>query len=249
MVPMTSGKFDRIFPIVLIIILFAGIIHAEQPGGPVVYPDKGDHPGSRWYPDIMISDLIHDPNVIFIPLPAVQQMTDWTCGPASMVTLLRYYGYQGDERAIAEEIGSRPIYGSNVSAISGWFRARNWTVQDSLTGPDGDLIMLRENLMRGIPTMVGWADWGGHWQLVVGYDTIGTDQIDDDVIIFADSLDITDHDQDGYYVFSAERFYDMWVVPQFFLEDQSVRPWIVALPPGMNPSGPEFAYLNESLSV
>ena len=234
---MRIARYLKLLVICLICGLTLSIIYADDDGGAAAYQGKADHPDSRWYPQTNISDLKNDANITFIPLPAVQQTTYRTCGPACMVTLLRYYGYDGDEMAIADEIGTRPVYGSNVSAISGWFTARNWTVHSSLTGPDGDLAMLRENLKKGIPTMVGWADWGGHWQLVVGYDTMGTDLIADDMMIFADPLDITDHNQDGYYAFSAGRFYDMWVVPQFFLENQSVRPWIVALPPVMSNSG------------
>ena len=45
--------------------------------------------------------------------------------------------------------------------------------------------------------MVEWMDWGGHWVVVVGYDTRGTDTVWDDVIIFADSVDCHDDRVDG----------------------------------------------------
>ena len=47
--------------------------------------------------------------------------------------------------------------------------------------------------------------WGGHWQVIIGYDTMGTETTQDDVIIVADPYDTTDHNQDGYGVYPAER--------------------------------------------
>ena len=38
----------------------------------------------------------------------------------------------------------------------------------------------------------------------------GTDDAYDDVLIMADSYDITDHYQDGYYIVPFGRFFDMW---------------------------------------
>lgn len=31
--------------------------------------------------------------------------------------------------------------------------------------------------------MVEWIDWGGHWSNIIGYDTMGTDEFGDDVLI------------------------------------------------------------------
>lgn len=47
--------------------------------------------------------------------------------------------------------------------------------------------------------MVDWVDWAGHWQVLIGIDTCGTESVYDDVMILADPYDVTDHYQDGYY--------------------------------------------------
>ena len=70
-----------------------------------------------------------------------------------------------------------------------------------------NLDMIRQYLEKGIPVMVAWNDWGGHWQTIIGYDDLGTETTQDDVIIVADSYDTTDHNQDGYGIIPAERFY------------------------------------------
>ena len=63
---------------------------------------------------------------------------------------------------------------------------------------------------RGIPMMIDWVDWAGHWQVLIGIDTCGTDTPYDDVLIFADPYDVTDHKQDGYYTYPLGRFFGMW---------------------------------------
>lgn len=69
---------------------------------------------------------------------------------------------------------------------------------------------LKSYLERDIPIMVDWSDWGGHWQAIIGYDTNGTDGIGDDVLIFADPYDTSDHWEDGYYAYPLERFFYQW---------------------------------------
>ena len=48
---------------------------------------------------------------------------------------------------------------------------------------------------------------GGHWQVVIGYDDMGAETTQDDVMIMADPYDTTDYNQDGYFIYGAERFY------------------------------------------
>ena len=63
---------------------------------------------------------------------------------------------------------------------------------------------------KGIPVMVHWVDWEGHWQIIIGLDTYGTEDPYDDVLIMADPYDVTDHYQDGYYIVPYARFFYMW---------------------------------------
>ena len=82
--------------------------------------------------------------------------------------------------------------------------------------------------------MVAWNDWGGHWQVVIGYDTLGTETTQDDVLIVADPYDTTDHNQDGYTVYGAERFYYNWTMYDFFegqgIENQRDLMFLIAVP-------------------
>ena len=49
-----------------------------------------------------------------------------------------------------------------------------------------------------------------------GYDTMNTEYEGDDVIIVADPFDTTDHNQDGYGVYGAERFIYNFTFYDFF---------------------------------
>ena len=90
--------------------------------------------------------------------------------------------------------------------------------------------MLRENLRNGIPTIVEWIDWGGHWVVVVGYDTRGTETVWDDVIIFADSADCHDDLVDGVTYFNYGEFDAMWFDAHYFPEMMRDRAYVVAVP-------------------
>nr|HML49278.1 papain-like cysteine protease family protein [Clostridia bacterium] len=65
-------------------------------------------------------------------------------------------------------------------------------------------------IRAGIPVMIGWNEWSGHWQVIIGYDGMGTPETQDDVLILADPYDTNDHNQDGYVVESFERLVYGW---------------------------------------
>lgn len=76
--------------------------------------------------------------------------------------------------------------------------------------------------------MIGWDEWGGHWQVIVGYDDMGTEATQDDVLILADPYDTTDHNQDGYVIESFERLVYGWYTS--YDEDNDHNEFIVAFP-------------------
>ena len=62
-------------------------------------------------------------------------------------------------------------------------------------------------LKQNLPIVVCWNPTGGHYETVIGYDSMGTDDPYDDVIVLADSADSKDHYVDGYNTFPAMQFY------------------------------------------
>lgn len=171
------------------------------------------------------------PNRVLLPISALQQTTSYTCGPACLVTLLRYHKKDGDEKRIAGEAKCTPAKGTSPENMAAWLKANEFDVH---WGENGSLELLRNNLARGVPTLVEWIDWGGHWVLVAGYDTRGTKTRRDDVIIFADPADGIDGNRDGQTTFNALRFQAMWF--DAFLFDRPMhRVFITAAPRGTKP--------------
>lgn len=147
------------------------------------------------------------PGLTLLDVESYQQTTDYTCGPSAVLTLLRYYGKNGDEMNIASEMGTSTTHGTTPEQMTVWLNNNGF---NAYWCENGTLDSLRENLSNNIPTLIEWSDWGGHWVLVIGYDTRNTVSVSDDVIIFADPYDRTDDKNNGISWFNAERFYYMW---------------------------------------
>ena len=183
-----------------------------------------------------------------------QQTTEWSCANAAALMVLRHFGNDAwKELDIAAIMGTNPLpddgdlqegvlYGTTTEGVVRFFKLIGYDVKSSLDAPMksgatfDDVADFREwvlgNLRNGTPIMVEWVDWGGHWQVLIGYDTMGTDSVADDVLVLADPYDTSDHLQDGYYIFPAERFYYMWYDYQFQPKDQRLQQWVIATPGG-----------------
>lgn len=90
---------------------------------------------------------------------------------------------------------------------------------------------------NNVPLMIGWDEWGGHWQVVIGYDNMGTEATQDDVVILADAYDTTDHNQNGYVLESFERLvygwnadFELWNDESTGGEDDGYYTFFLAIP-------------------
>jgi len=171
--------------------------------------DKNPEPGpqSSKYFVLSLTPTASVPGLTFLGVESFQQTTEYTCGPAAVLSLLKFYGKTGDEMSMAGEMGTSNLTGTTPQQMTTWLNAHNFTASWQ---QGGSLEILRQNLANNRPTLVEWSDWGGHWVLVIGYDTRNTDDPMDDVIIFADPYDRHDDSKDGYTWFNAQRFYYMW---------------------------------------
>ena len=86
---------------------------------------------------------------------------------------------------------------------------------------------LTSHLKSGRPIMVECGDWGGHWMVIIGYDNNGTPFIGDDVLIFADSYDTSDHWKDGYSCNSLEKWFYQWSCMRIALKPYQLQPYLV----------------------
>jgi len=145
--------------------------------------------------------------------PDTQQSLDYTCGPSSAVSLAKFYGIKSDELTAAGEMKTSPEVGTTPEKMANWLKSKGLKVTWS---ENGTLDLLKDNLNKGIPTLVEWIDWGGHWVVVIGMDDKGTPDTHDDEIILADPYDQVDGKPDGLTYFNMERFDSMWFDAFYF---------------------------------
>jgi hypothetical protein len=205
------------------------------------YDSYGDHFDSPYFAHPDIYNMESTDTLTVIPnFETYQQTTEYSCGAASALMVLNHYDIQDyDEMEIADMAGVSEETGVGPDGIAGFFKEIGWTVKSSLDF-EGDYTFedttdfqswLVENLSAGTPIMVDWIDWSGHWQVIIGYDTMGTDDnFGDDVLILADAYDTSDQYQDGYYIFPAERFFYMWEEGSCTGEEPAPQPWVIATP-------------------
>lgn len=177
-----------------------------------------EHTQSRYY---VANDFFHmksDATLhILSQFHTYQQTTEYTCGAASALMVLNWFGQKHyHEKAVAALLETHTTKGSAVENIADLFDLIGWNV-DSHASTDRRFQTVEaaeqaiiDYIDRGIPIMIDWVDWAGHWQVLIGIDTCGTDTPYDDVLIFADPYDVTDHKQDGYYTYPLGRFFGMW---------------------------------------
>lgn len=190
----------------------------QDEDGADAYAGALDHPETRYYAvndyySMKSGGTLH----ILSGFETYQQTTEYSCGPASARMVLHRFGEDGiDEMTIVELAETDSTKGTSVEGLADFFTGLGWNVdanastEPRFADPTEAEAYLLEKLDAGIPVMVDWIDWVGHWQVVIGLDACGTDDPYDDVLILADPYDITDHCQDGYYIFPFGRFFDMW---------------------------------------
>lgn len=202
---------------------------------------EGDHVDSPYFSTLDYYNMEStDTLTILTGFKTYQQTSEWSCGVASALMVLNWYDKLGDYTE--EDLAAFRSNGLEAGATStkqaieifegvGGFDTYSTfdcveNVYDVFT-----FDYIQETLAAGKPIMIGWNDWGGHWQVIIGYDNMGTETTQDDVLIVADPYDTTDHNQDGYGTYGAERFLYNFTFYNFFEEeDLNEMCFIVATP-------------------
>lgn len=179
----------------------------------------GDHPGSVYYPTLDFYRMQSTETLTILPkFRTCQQTSNDTCGQACALMVLDYYNKLGnwnEETLRALGVDHSDIHSGTCleQMVETFQKIGGFQVESSLDlkGSPIDETMIQMYLADGVPVIIGWADRGGHWQVIIGYDNMGTpDNLWDDVVILADPADDTDHNQDGYYLCSMERLMSCW---------------------------------------
>lgn len=198
-----------------------------------------DHPQSRYYVMNDFYNMESDETLhIISKFETYQQTTEYTCGCAAAIMTLNHFGENAyDEMQIAQLAGTHNTMGTSVEGLRDFFLGIGYQVDyhadteyrfDTIESCEEYFL---QQIDAGNPIMVDWVDWYGHWQVVIGLDTCGTESPYDDVLILADSYDVTDHYQDGYYTYPFGRFFSMWREgPCAEKEAPYEQPFVVAYP-------------------
>lgn len=168
----------------------------------------------------------------------IQQATEWTCGVTSSLMVLEHFNMNQERKdgsgletdiSLAKHRQNGDTGATYVEGINEIFdymsseygqKWKTFSDVDLVYDEDSECNALGSKLLEddlipylienNVPMMIGWDEWGGHWQVIVGYDDMGTAKTQDDVLIIADAYDTTDHNQNGYIVQSFERLVYGW---------------------------------------
>ena len=203
--------------------------------GEISYGLDTQLPAPRYYTGIDFDTLRSDDHLTVIPLKSYrQQVTNYSCGAVAAMTVMSYYGKSvnnTDDEEVIIARGMNPMVsektGISPEQMTSWFNRSGWNATWH-TGGTRDILLA--NLKAGTPTIVEWIDWGGHWVVVVGYDTRGTETVWDDVIIFADSVDCHDDRVDGITYANYGEFDAMWFDAHYFPAGMQDRVYVIARP-------------------
>ena len=196
------------------------------------------------YPDVYnMQDT--ETRLVITNYRAFQQTHQSTCGICAVFSVLAYYGMDTnvyDElylNNLYEKVTGDVIFNSGVgsaglkklatelgfNAISTSYSKASYSdPSDMAFATYEDFIsVLVPRLQKDTPWPVCMRPHGGHWEVLIGYDDMGTPEyVYDDVVLLADSYDNWDHYQDGYNVYSATLFFRQWYNGNFTYNQQTV---------------------------
>jgi Papain-like cysteine protease AvrRpt2 len=184
------------------------------------YERSGDHNYSPYYRFFDFYNMESSPTRVMLHnFSTQQQVTEWTCGPSCALMVMNWFGKNQTDLTSIDLAQMRQNGAPGATMVNGMVEIFNtlnaqygadwktFTMRDY----DGDVAaLIPELLAKGIPMMIGSDEWGGHWQVIIGYDNMGTPGTQDDVLIEADPYDTTDHNQDGYFLKPFERLIYGW---------------------------------------
>ncbi|MEI3162125.1 MAG: papain-like cysteine protease family protein [Lachnospirales bacterium] len=210
--------------------------------GPDSVERMGDHKNSPYYSTLDFYNMKStDSLTILHNFKTYQQTSEFSCGVACTYMVMNWFNKADnyDEKILEDmrsDHSSKHI-GTCLEQMKDMFNGvGGFNYITTLDNNTLDKDTIQNYLKNGIPIIVGWNDFGGHWQVIIGYDDMGTPDYQlDDVIIVADPYDTGDHNQDGYGVYQWARFINNFTFYNFFPDDEvNDNVYIVAYPEEMS---------------
>ena len=122
------------------------------------------------------------PERVSLNAPAYEMQDINNCGPATLAMYLRFYGWEGDQFDISDEIKPIPQDRNvNIEELMYYLRTQMGGLEAEFR-VGGDLMVLRRLIAAGFPVMIEesmkmeepfWLNddlWAGHYLLITGYD-------------------------------------------------------------------------------
>lgn len=207
---------------------------------------RNDVAASLYYPVLDMAAPGHSTTLIRLQgLRTYQQTSETSCGAACALIALAHFG---DETATEDDLvremdirgpdNPRPdgSYGCTAAALVRAFHGRGFAVTSSADTRDAQgysfasldafVDFVRRSIRNNTVVLVENVEWGGHWRIIAGYDGMGTQTLADDVLVFADPYDTTDHRQDGWTIQSLARFFYQWFDAGILPEDQRIQQYV-----------------------
>ena len=120
-------------------------------------------------------------NTNIIRVPTCRQSFDYTCGVASLQSIMRYYGDEIREDSLSKELGATPEDGTECVKIAQVAKDKGYQVDMKTEADIGDL---KRSIDKGIPSIVAIQAWNddpkkddsndwedGHYAVAIGYDS------------------------------------------------------------------------------
>ena len=158
---------------------------------------QGDHENSPYFahPDVYNMEST-DTLTVLHNFKTQQQTSEWSCGVTSALMVLEWYGKLGDWNEESLAALRHSLDGTELEGYPGTTLNQEMDIFNGVGGfdmvttydyPNGIWVEdIQGWLAEGKPILIAWNDWGGHWQVIVGYDTMGTETTQDDVLLVAD---------------------------------------------------------------
>ena len=194
------------------------LTRVSENDGAFVTQSKHDIYNSTYFNYLDIYNMKSSGSLILLEkFKTYQQTSEYSCGPASIIMAIHYLdGTILDEVEVGKKAKTDDIKGTlaknlekAISELGYSFDSKFNYTEENL--PSRDEISfskyIKESLKNNESIIVLSKDWAGHYSVIIGYDDMGTDAYEDDVIILADPYDTSDHISDGYTIFNYERFY------------------------------------------
>jgi tetratricopeptide (TPR) repeat protein len=155
------------------------ISRAEPTSTPTSAPTATITPGPTPTPTPSPTPI---PGLISLTPPLWEKQDANNCGPTTMALYLRYFGWEGDQHDIADQLKpQRDDRNVNVEELMYYVKTRaGWLNSEFRVG--GDLETIKKLLAAGIPVMIEesfqletqyWPNddqWAAHYNLITGYD-------------------------------------------------------------------------------